>query len=103
MIDKLDRLFFELHTAQRDLKDAYIDSMFRLAMAVEYKDETTALHLKRVSTYSYLIAQKLGLPPEDIENINSLTLDFEALEYISSAGLRVLISTQKKLKEVCQC
>ena len=35
---------------------------------------------------------------EDIENINSLTLDFEALEYISSAGLRVLISTQKKLK-----
>ena len=35
---------------------------------------------------------------EDIENISSLTLDFEALEYISSAGLRVLISTQKKLK-----
>ena len=35
---------------------------------------------------------------EDIENINSLTLDFKALEYISSAGLRVLISTQKKLK-----
>lgn len=35
---------------------------------------------------------------EDIENINALTLDFKALEYISSAGLRVLISTQKKLK-----
>lgn len=36
---------------------------------------------------------------EDLENITSLTLDFKKLEYISSAGLRVLIATQKKLKE----
>lgn len=32
-------------------------------------------------------------------NFNSLTIDFTGLEYISSAGLRVLIATQKKLKE----
>ena len=36
---------------------------------------------------------------EEIGNITSLTLDFTKLEYISSAGLRVLIATQKKLKE----
>ena len=31
-------------------------------------------------------------------NFDSLILDFTDLEYISSAGLRVLIATQKKLK-----
>jgi ABC-type transporter Mla MlaB component len=34
-----------------------------------------------------------------IENITSLTLNFSNLEYISSAGLRVLIATQKKMNE----
>lgn len=34
----------------------------------------------------------------EIDNFDSLILDFADLEYISSAGLRVLISTQKKLK-----
>lgn len=31
-------------------------------------------------------------------NFDSLIMDFTDLEYISSAGLRVLIATQKKLK-----
>mgnify|MGYP002527735049 CR=1 FL=1 len=35
---------------------------------------------------------------DEMGNFNSLILDFANLEYISSAGLRVLISTQKKLK-----
>ncbi|MBR2666316.1 STAS domain-containing protein [Methanobrevibacter sp.] len=34
----------------------------------------------------------------ELGNFDSLILDFTNLEYISSAGLRVLISTQKKLK-----
>lgn len=35
---------------------------------------------------------------DEFGSFDSLTLDFSDLEYISSAGLRVLISTQKKLK-----
>ena len=34
----------------------------------------------------------------ELGNFDSLIMDFTGLEYISSAGLRVLIATQKKLK-----
>ena len=34
---------------------------------------------------------------EEMGNFDSLIIDFTDLEYISSAGLRVLIGTQKKL------
>lgn len=33
-----------------------------------------------------------------VEGVTLLVLDFEKLEYISSAGLRVLLSAQKKMK-----
>ena len=36
----------------------------------------------------------------DIEGTKNLILDFKSLEYISSAGLRVLLGAQKKMQKI---
>ena len=39
---------------------------------------------------------------EDISNVKNLVLNIKGLEYISSAGLRVLLSAQKKMQKKMQ-
>ena len=49
--------------------------------------------LGRIETVTVTDAEKALLP--DVEGITELTLDFKGLDYISSAGLRLLLSLQK--------
>ena len=51
----------ELRNALDKLEKASLDTIFRLSVAAEYKDEETGLHVKRMSLYAEAIARKMGL------------------------------------------
>ncbi|OGF51282.1 MAG: hypothetical protein A2044_07360 [Candidatus Firestonebacteria bacterium GWA2_43_8] len=50
-----------------DLKTAHFDTIFRLSEAAEFRDKETANHIKRVSHYSKLLAEKYGFSGEACE------------------------------------
>lgn len=52
-----------------DIKKAHYSTIIRLAVAAEYKDEDTAIHIKRMSEYSAIIAKGLGFDKEMVEVI----------------------------------
>lgn len=45
-------------------------------------------------------APELGREIEALSDIESLILDFDKLEYIASAGLRIVVLAYKKLKSI---
>ena len=53
----------------RQLREGYIDTIYRLTLASEYKDEDTGAHIRRISYYTKEMAKRMGLGNEFIENI----------------------------------
>lgn len=65
-------------------------------MEINKKLEGEALTVSLIGRLDTTTAPQLeGELKDSLEGVKELTLDFAALEYISSAGLRVLLSTQK--------
>lgn len=62
-------LLIERNQQHQELKNAYLDTINRLAVAAEYKDEDTADHLIRISRYSTILAEKIGLSSEMVETV----------------------------------
>lgn len=67
--DELNQTILELKETHDELRRAFLDTIHRLVLAAEYKDEDTGDHILRMSRYSGLIAQKLNLPDTDIQLI----------------------------------
>ena len=52
------------------LSKSQLETIYRLAITAEYRDQQdTAIHLRHISEYSALIAQGMGLPEKEVENI----------------------------------
>ena len=70
-------------------------------MTIEIKRTADATIIELVGRLDTTTAPALDKTiNEDIGNTKHLVLDMKGLEYISSAGLRVLLSTQKKLQKI---
>ena len=59
----------ELEQAMEKIKAASLDTIYRLSMAAEFRDDDTGTHIKRVSLYCAVVAHRMGLAKSDIETI----------------------------------
>ena len=70
-------------------------------MTIEIKKNEQATTIEIVGRLDTITAPVLEKTiTENIGGIDNLILDLKGLEYISSAGLRVLLGTQKKMQKV---
>ncbi len=66
---QLERAYSELESASEKIKAGYLDTIYRLTMAAEFKDVGTANHLRRISFYTHLMAKELGMPASFVDTI----------------------------------
>ncbi len=51
----------------QELRESFIDSIYRLTRAAERRDDDTALHITRTSRYSRFLAREIGCSAEDAD------------------------------------
>ena len=64
---QLRQAFDELKNASEKLKEASLDTIYRLSQAAEYKDQDTGDHIKRMGAYIAVIARQIQMDEEEIE------------------------------------
>ena len=70
-------------------------------MTIEIKKNSDELVLEITGRLDTITAPALDKTiNENLSEIKSLIFDLKCLEYVSSAGLRVLLSAQKKMQQV---
>lgn len=66
---ELKDAFEEIENAYVKIKENYIETIHRLTLAAEYRDEDTAAHIKRISFYCKALSEQLGKTDDFIETI----------------------------------
>ena len=70
-------------------------------MTIDIKKNASATTIEVVGRLDTITAPVLEQTINDnVANMQNLVFDFKGLEYISSAGLRVLLSAQKKMQQI---
>ncbi len=59
----------KLEASNAAIKQAHLDTILRLSVAAEYRDDNTAAHIRRISDYSAAIAHQMGLGEAYTETI----------------------------------
>ncbi|MCG2722756.1 MAG: response regulator [Thermodesulfovibrionales bacterium] len=59
----------EIEKAYAKIQENYIETINRLTLAAEYRDEDTAVHIKRISFYCRALSEQLGKPDNFTETI----------------------------------
>ncbi|HEX5307669.1 MAG TPA: HD domain-containing phosphohydrolase [Solirubrobacteraceae bacterium] len=67
---ELDERGDDLRRALSELEIAQAETVRRLSMAVEFRDEDTGAHIERIGRFSTLLAQAIGMPSEFCRRIS---------------------------------
>lgn len=67
--DRVAERTLELEKSYNKNKQTYIDTIFRLNLAAEYKDEETGAHIRRISLYTKELASAIGMDRDYCDTI----------------------------------
>lgn len=70
----LSKALEDMSTARRSTQEARIETIRRLSIAAEYKDDDTAAHIHRMSRHAALIARQLNPPQGEVTIISHASL-----------------------------
>lgn len=59
----------EMTEARRQIYKAHLDTIRRLTIAAEFKDEVTARHIERIGLYSSVLGEALDMSPGHVETV----------------------------------
>jgi putative two-component system response regulator len=87
----------EINAMHEQVKKAYIETIYRLTQATEYKDSETACHVKRLSFYAEVLGRAIGLSDATVE----LLLYASPMHDIGKIGIpdKILFKTEPLTQE----